>query len=109
MLFILGHDASHRTLVANKALNAILARIVFLPCLHNYTLWVIQHNRLHHQSANVKGLNSYSPLSPDEFAAATVGRRLLERIYRSPAGFGFYYLVERWWADKFFPWPKNRS
>ena len=29
-------------------------------------------------------------------------RRVLERIYRS-GGFGVYYLVERWWKDKFIP------
>jgi acyl-lipid omega-6 desaturase (Delta-12 desaturase) len=103
MLFILGHDAAHRTLVSNKKLNAVLARIVFLPCLHNYTLWVIQHNRLHHQSTNVRGLNSYSPLSLSEFSQASIGRRALERIYRTPFGFGIYYLIKRWWADKFFP------
>src|ERR1700730_4902936 len=40
MLFILGHDAAHRSLVSGKKLNSVLARLVFLPCLHNYTLWV---------------------------------------------------------------------
>lgn len=113
MLFILGHDAAHRSLVSNKKLNSVLARVVFLPCLHNYTLWVIQHNRLHHQATNVRGLNSYSPLSPEEFSRASFGRRILERVYRSPIGFGGYYLVERWWKDKFFPRariePKQRA
>lgn len=109
MLFILGHDAAHRSLVTSKRLNAVLARLVFLPCLHNLTLWVIQHNRLHHQQTNVKGVNSYSPLSPEEFSGASISRRTMERVYRSPAGFGAYYLIERWWKDKFsrgqtLPW-----
>lgn len=103
MLFILGHDAAHRSLVTSKRFNAVLARLVFLPCLHNLTLWVIQHNRLHHQQTNVKGVNSYSPLSPEEFSGASISRRTMERVYRSPAGFGVYYLIERWWKDKFFP------
>src|ERR1700736_2681912 len=59
MLFILGHDAAHKSLVANRKLNKVLGRLTFLPCLHNYTLWILQHNRLHHQATNVKGLNSY--------------------------------------------------
>ncbi len=113
MLFVLGHDAAHRSLVSGKKLNAVLARLVFLPCLHNYTLWVIEHNRLHHQFNNVRGLNSYSPLSPEEFSRASRGRRILERAYRSPAGFGVYYLVERWWKHKFLPraalTPKQRA
>ena len=102
-LFVLGHDAAHKSLVAGSRLNAVLGRIAFLPCLHNYTLWIIQHNRLHHQSTNVRGVNSFSPLSPAEYARLSPWRRALERFYRSVAGFGAYYLVERWWKDKFIP------
>ncbi len=29
-------------------------------------------------------------------------RRVVERMYRC-GGFGIYYLVERWWANKFYP------
>ena len=103
MLFILGHDAAHMSLFSSRRANASFGRIAFLPCLHNYTLWVIQHNRLHHQSTNVRGLNSFSPLSADEFNALPLWRRGVERLYRSVPGFGAYYLVERWWKDKFFP------
>src|SRR3984893_11472370 len=37
MLFILGHDAAHKSLVANRKLNKLLGRLTFFPCLHNYT------------------------------------------------------------------------
>jgi omega-6 fatty acid desaturase (delta-12 desaturase) len=103
MLFILGHDAAHKSLISKRPLNATLGRILFLPCLHNYTLWVIQHNRLHHQLTNVRGVNSYSPASLEEFRRMPIWRRVVERLYRSVVGFGAYYLVERWWRDKFFP------
>ncbi len=103
MLFILGHDAAHKSLVADRKLNKLLGRLTFLPCLHNYTLWVLQHNRLHHQATNVKGLNSYSPFSFEEFKSLSRGRKELERMFRSPFGFGLYYLQQRWWKDKFFP------
>lgn len=103
MLFILGHDAAHKSLVSSRAMNAILGRLLFFPCLHNYTLWVIQHNRLHHQFTNVRGLNSYSPVSLEEFMEMPSWRRMIERLYRSIPGFGIYYLIERWWRDKFFP------
>ncbi|MEP7182253.1 MAG: fatty acid desaturase [Betaproteobacteria bacterium] len=102
-LFILGHDAAHKSLFRSATLNAVLGRIAFFPCLHNRTLWLIQHNRIHHQSTNVKGVNSFSPLSPDEYARMPAWRRRVERFYRSVAGFGAYYLIERWWKDKFFP------
>jgi omega-6 fatty acid desaturase (delta-12 desaturase) len=102
-LFILGHDAAHDALVSNKVLNRLLARILFLPSLHNFSLWRLVHNREHHALTNVKGLNSFSPLSSKEFAAATFPRRAMEVIYRSAAGLGVYYLIERWWKFKFFP------
>jgi omega-6 fatty acid desaturase (delta-12 desaturase) len=101
-LFVLGHDAAHGSLVANPARNRVLARLLFLPALHNYTLWRIQHNRLHHLSPNVRGMNSWWPLSLSEYQALPRWRRALERIYRG-GGFGLYYLIERWWKHKFVP------
>jgi omega-6 fatty acid desaturase (delta-12 desaturase) len=101
-LFVLGHDAAHGSLVSSPAMNRILGRLLFLPALHNYTLWRVQHNRLHHQSPNVKGINSWAPLSLDEYRNLPRWRQLVERVYRG-GGFGAYYLVERWWKDKFYP------
>jgi len=102
-LFVLGHDAAHRSLFASRRANAIVGRLVFLPCLHNHTLWLFQHNYLHHQQTNVRGFNSYSPMSPKEFREASIWRRAIERTYRSPAGFGIYYLIERWGKHKLLP------
>ncbi|HLX28295.1 MAG TPA: fatty acid desaturase [Casimicrobiaceae bacterium] len=101
-LFVLGHDAAHGSLVASPWRNRVLARLLFLPALHNYTLWRIQHNRLHHLSPNVRGINSWWPLSPSEYQALPRWRRALERVYRG-GGFGLYYLIERWWMHKFIP------
>lgn len=102
-LFILGHDAGHNSLFPSRRLNRMFGRVCFLPCLHNATLWIIQHNRLHHQETNVRGLNSFSPFDFETFRALPAWRRHLERIYRNPLGFGLYYLLERWWGHKFFP------
>ncbi|MFO1302897.1 MAG: fatty acid desaturase [Burkholderiales bacterium] len=101
-LFVLGHDACHGALVRNRRANVALARLLMLPALHNLTLWKIEHNRVHHQEENIKGLNSWSPMSVDEFASLPRWRQWQERIYRC-GGFGPYYLVERWWKNKFFP------
>jgi omega-6 fatty acid desaturase (delta-12 desaturase) len=108
-LFVLGHDAAHFSLVKTHWLNAVLARLAFLPSLHNTTLWRIQHNRLHHHFPNVKGLNSWWPLSLEEFRALAPWRQRLERLYRSGFGAPFYYLVERWWKHKFFPRPGSKD
>jgi omega-6 fatty acid desaturase (delta-12 desaturase) len=101
-LFVLGHDATHGSLVSGSLQNKLLGRLLFLPALHNYTLWRTQHNRLHHLSPNLRGLNSWSPYSPADFLSLPFWRRVLERMYRG-GGFGLYYLVERWWKHKFIP------
>jgi omega-6 fatty acid desaturase (delta-12 desaturase) len=102
-LFVIGHDAAHGAFAANVTANAVMARIAFVPVLHNYSLWVAVHNRQHHRAPNLKGHNSWSPLSVEEYRALPLSRRVVERLYRSPAGFAPYYLVERWWRDKFMP------
>jgi omega-6 fatty acid desaturase (delta-12 desaturase) len=101
-LFVLGHDATHGSLVRGTRRNAALARLLLLPALHTYALWRIQHNRLHHQSMNIKGMNSWSPMSVAEFNSLAPWKQWRERLYRG-GGFGFYYLVERWWKYKFYP------
>ena len=106
-LFVIGHDAAHGAYTASRLANAIIGRIAFLPALHNYSLWQVQHNRLHHRLVNIKGFNSWSPLSKAEYDALPPWRRSLQRLYRGPLGFAPYYLIERWWRDKFFPRRRN--
>ena len=102
-LFVIGHDAAHGAYTASRRANAIMARIAFLPELHNHSLWVAVHNRQHHRAPNLKGHNSWAPLGVAEYRALPLWRRVVERLYRSPAGFAPYYMVERWWRDKFWP------
>ncbi|MDX1518691.1 MAG: fatty acid desaturase [Gammaproteobacteria bacterium] len=102
-IFVIGHDAAHNTFTSSKLLNRIIARIAFLPSLHNYGLWLRAHNRIHHQITNVQGFNSWSPYSRQEYESLTTAGKIRERIYRSVPGIAVYYLVERWWKEKFYP------
>jgi acyl-lipid omega-6 desaturase (Delta-12 desaturase) len=108
-LFVIGHDAAHGAYTGSRRLNALIGRIAFLPALHNYSLWQVQHNRLHHRMTNLKGYNSWSPLTKAEYDMLPGWRRALERLYRSPIGFAPYYLIERWWKHKFFPGRNARA
>ena len=112
-LFVIAHDAAHASFTKNRMLNKILARLAFLPSYHNYSLWLIAHNKTHHQSTNTQGDNSWSPLSKEEYDHLPKWRKSLEQFYRSPLGIAFYYVVERWWKDKFYPYQrlvkKNRQ
>lgn len=105
-LFVLAHDAAHDNYTAYSLLNKIIGRLAFLPCYHNYSLWLIVHNRQHHQYTNLKGINSWSPFSKQEYDALPAWRQNLERLYRSLIGVSFNYMVERWWKDKFFPYKR---
>jgi len=102
-IFVVGHDAVHHSYTSRKWMNVVIGRIALLPVLHNYSLWQIAHNRMHHIYTNLKGHNSWSPLSRHEYDSLPAWRKVLEHIYRIPLGLGIYYLVERWWKDKFFP------
>ncbi len=103
-LFVIGHDGAHCACTGSKRLNALLGRLALLPSLHNFTLWRIVHNRMHHRDTCVKGRNSWSPLSKVEYDALPYWRRCRERLYRTPVlGFAAYYAVNRWWKEKFFP------
>ncbi len=105
-LFVIAHDAAHDSYTDNKLLNKIIARVCFLPALHNYSLWCIAHNRTHHQVTNIQGKNSWSPLSKDEYDNLSPWKKMIERFYRTPVGICFNYLVERWWKDKIFPYQR---
>jgi omega-6 fatty acid desaturase (delta-12 desaturase) len=106
LLFVVAHDAAHDSFTNSRLLNRIIARICYIPFLNNYSLWLIAHNRMHHQHTNLKGENSWSPLSKQEYDALPAWRQKLERFYRSPAGICFNYMVERWWKNKFFPFKR---
>lgn len=105
-LFLVSHDSAHDSFTSSRKLNRIIGRIAFLPSFHNYSLWLIAHNRAHHLSPNVKGQNSWSPLSKSEFDAFPAWRKSLEKLYRCPIGISFNYMIERWWKDKFYPYKR---
>lgn len=102
-IFVIAHDAAHDALTGYKTLNRLIARIALLPPLHTFGLWVTEHNRIHHQLTNIQKIDSWSPYSKEEFDALPAWRRVIERFYRTPPGVCFYYLSERWWKLKFYP------
>src|SRR4030095_32116 len=48
LLFVIAHDAAHDALTPSRRLNAILARVLFVPAWHPYTGWVPAPQHLHH-------------------------------------------------------------
>jgi omega-6 fatty acid desaturase (delta-12 desaturase) len=97
LLFILGHDAAHGSLVRERKANRWLARLAFVPCAHGVSLWRVTHNQGHHARTNLKGVDTvWAPMSKAEYDAAGPARRWLERLYRGPWGPLIYYYGEFW-------------
>ena len=104
MLFIVGHDAAHGSLVHSWLANRVIATLAFLPALHPLSGWIRSHNQLHHAWTNLKGVDpGYAPFSFDEYQKLSPARRLLERCYRSALGLGLFYFVEVYWKSMVFP------
>lgn len=102
-IFVIAHDAAHDSFTTSKTLNKVIARVTYLLSLHNYSLWLTAHNRVHHQVTNIRDMNSWSPLDMDEYQGLSASRKLLQRIYRTPPGMCLYYMIERWWKYKCYP------
>lgn len=114
MLFLIGHDACHNSLTPSRWVNRLVGRLAFLPTFHLFSGWAKSHNLKHHAWTNLKGLDpGYSPFTKEEFDRLSFGRRLRERIYRTPFGIGVYYFLELWWIGQVFPKgddvPPNRT
>lgn len=101
----LGHDAAHRMLVKNRTLNKWLAYACFIPCMHNYRMWIWDHHEIHHQHTNGEHFDSFTPYSKAEFDRLSRGKQLFERIIRAPnlIGFGIQYLFQRMPRVRIYP------
>jgi omega-6 fatty acid desaturase (delta-12 desaturase) len=95
LMFIVAHDAAHDSLTPYRALNASLARWLFIPAWHSYGGWVHAHNHVHHGWTNLQQRDYvWAPLSLAQYRALPRWRRALVRMYRWWPGFAFYYLCE---------------
>jgi acyl-lipid omega-6 desaturase (Delta-12 desaturase) len=104
LLFIIGHDACHGSLVKSRWLNRLLGTMAFLPSYTPFSAWDLGHNRLHHRWTNLRGKDYvWCPYSPEEYRCLPTSQRLIERFYRSTIGFCFYGLVEIWWKHMMIP------
>ena len=74
MLFVVGHDACHRSFTSSRALNGVIGRVAFLPSLTPFGAWEQEHNRAHHVYTNLKGRDPiWAPFSKAEFDALPGG------------------------------------
>ncbi len=106
-LFMLAHDAGHRSYSTSQAVNAIVGRLGLLPSLHVLGLWR-HHHDLHHRYTNLMGSDFvWTPLSIKEYKALPGYRRAMHRAFRHPSslGLGWHYAIEIW-APRML-WPRR--
>ena len=95
LLFVIGHDAAHDALTPYRWLNALLARLLFLPSWHPYTGWVHAHNHIHHGWTNLSPIDYvWMPLSKPQYDALPGWQRPFVRLFRWWPGFGLYYATQ---------------
>jgi acyl-lipid omega-6 desaturase (Delta-12 desaturase) len=118
LLFIIAHDGAHGAFVPGRKMNIWIARFAFIPCVHAASLWCTIHNKLHHGYTNLKGMDGvWEPMSKAEYDAASLPRRILERIFRGPLGPFVYYYWAFWPHMTLLPlgkavrmnWPRHLS
>lgn len=103
-LAIIAHDAIHRSFTPSRSLNRLIGTVAFLPGLHAFGRWEHHHNRVHHRyTAQIGVDNAYSPMTVEQFRAASTSRRLYYRFMRSLAGQPFFYMLDIWLPKMFLP------
>lgn len=97
-LFIVGHDAAHKALFKNRRLCDLVGKVAMLPSLHNYSSWVLGHNRVHHGfTVHQERDFVWHPFSAEEYAKLGRWGKLMHRLEWSFLGAGIYYMIEVWW------------
>lgn len=107
-MFMLAHDAGHRSYSSSGIVNGLVGRLGLVPSAHVFELWRVHHN-VHHRYTNLRSRDFvWTPLSADEYRALQRWRRWLHRIYRhrSGLGLGLQYTVEIWGPRML--WPRQR-
>jgi acyl-lipid omega-6 desaturase (Delta-12 desaturase) len=96
-LFAIQHDCGHGSFFASRRANDLLGRVIGLVTLTPYAFWRGSHAIHHASSGNLdrRGIGDITMLTVREYAALSLGRRLLYRAYRHPLvlfGLGPIYL-----------------
>lgn len=100
VLFVVGHDASHGSLLHSPAGNRWLARICFLPSAHPNETWDSEHNRQHHSWTNLATKDGgYPPLTLAQYQALSPLAKAWHRLgYMLPFIAVSYLSI--WWRSQ---------
>lgn len=100
VLFVVGHDASHGSLMHSAGVNRWLARICFLPSAHPNEAWDSEHNRQHHSWTNLSTKDpGYPPLSLEAYSALSpIGKAWHRLGYVLPFIATSYLSI--WWRSQ---------
>lgn len=110
ILFVIGHDACHGAFTNHRWLNNVIGRLALFPSWHPYTGWEHAHNHIHHGWTNLRGRDyAWAPLTKEDYDRLSAFGRFRERFYRSPFGFGAYYMLSVYLRRTLWPNAKFRG
>ncbi|PQA88067.1 fatty acid desaturase [Hyphococcus luteus] len=108
-LMVCAHDAAHNALSRDKRLNRVFGTIAMLPSLQPFSIWVRQHNFVHHRYVAQLGVDdTYAPLTPEQYRARAPLGRAYYRFLRSLVGQHFWYFLEVTLPYMLFPFLYRR-
>lgn len=100
VLFVVGHDASHCSLLHSAAANRWLARICFLPSAHPNETWDSEHNRQHHSWTNLATKDGgYPPLTLAQYMVLSPLAKAWHRLGYTLPFIAVGYLTI-WWRSQ---------
>ncbi len=111
-MFVWAHDAAHGALFESDRVAEVFGTLFMLPSFNMYRLWCHGHNRVHHGFTSFTPIDwIWCPLTPQQYAASSRGRRFVYRLERSPYTCALHYLLRVWWPGMvlFKPDPKTRD
>ena len=70
-MFVIGHDAGHRSFSHNKLLEDIVGTLMFMPLIYPFEPWRIKHNHHHAHTNKLVEDTAWHPVPKAEAAAWT--------------------------------------
>jgi omega-6 fatty acid desaturase (delta-12 desaturase) len=112
-IFVIGHDAGHRSFSDNKSVNDLVGHLCCSLTLWPYHVWRLSHDHHHKWTHHAENDVAWKPLTADEFRKLSQGKKIGYFLSRSVFFFWAsmlfqYFMVDDAIKGRFFS-PNDRD
>lgn len=99
-LFVVGHDAGHRSFSTSNKINNLVGHITTSLCLWPFHVWRLSHDIHHKHTHNIKKEIAWRPMTVNQYARRTRWQKTVYRatrtgwIFLSSAIFTWYFFKD---------------